>query len=60
MFPLSPLGAPQWNCVSERRNQTMLDVVKSIMNHSDLANSFWRHVLLTITHTLNHVQSKMV
>ncbi|KAL1220014.1 Retrovirus-related Pol polyprotein from transposon TNT 1-94 [Cardamine amara subsp. amara] len=29
-------GTPQWNGVSERRNQTLLDMVRSMMSHTDL------------------------
>ena len=33
-------GTPQWNGVSERRNQTLLDMVRSMMNQTDLPISF--------------------
>jgi transposase InsO family protein len=29
---LTPSGMPQWNGVSERRNQTLLDMVRSMMS----------------------------
>ena len=29
---LTPLGTPQWNGVSERRNRTLLDMVRSMMS----------------------------
>ena len=29
---LTPPGTPQWNGVSERRNQTLLDMVRSMMS----------------------------
>ncbi|KAK8593315.1 hypothetical protein V6N12_045398 [Hibiscus sabdariffa] len=38
---LTPPGTPQWNGVSERRNRTLLDTVRSMMSHSDLPISFW-------------------
>ena len=37
---LTPPGTPQWNGVSERRNQTLLDMVQSMMSHADLSTSF--------------------
>ena len=40
---LTPPSTPQWNGVSERRNQTLLDMVQSMMSHSDLPTSFWGH-----------------
>ncbi|KAK9018647.1 hypothetical protein V6N11_001617 [Hibiscus sabdariffa] len=57
---LTPPGMPQWNGVSERRNQTLLDMVRSMMSHSDLPISFWGHALETAAFTLNHVPSKSV
>ncbi|KAK2404463.1 secreted RxLR effector protein [Trifolium repens] len=57
---LTPPGTPQWNGVSERRNRTLLDMVRSMMSHADLPNSFWGHALLTAAYTLNHVPSKKV
>ncbi|KAK9018687.1 hypothetical protein V6N11_033734 [Hibiscus sabdariffa] len=42
---LTPPSTPQWNGVSERRNRTLLDMVRSMMSHSDLLTSFWAHVL---------------
>ncbi|KAK2396677.1 putative mitochondrial protein [Trifolium repens] len=57
---LTPPGTPQWNGVSERRNRTLLDMVRSMMSHADLPNSFWEHALLTAAYTLNRVPSKKV
>ncbi|KAK8971909.1 hypothetical protein V6N11_027676 [Hibiscus sabdariffa] len=57
---LTPPGTPQWNGVSERRNRTLLDMVRSMMSHSDLPISFWGHALETAAFTLNHVPSKSV
>ncbi|KAK8597134.1 hypothetical protein V6N12_065610 [Hibiscus sabdariffa] len=57
---LTPPGTPQWNGVSERRNRTLLDMVRSMMSHSDLSISFWGHALETTAFTLNRVPSKSV
>ncbi|KAG8490844.1 hypothetical protein CXB51_014047 [Gossypium anomalum] len=57
---LTPPGTPQWNGVSERRNRTLLDMVRSMMSHADLPTSFWRHALETAIFTLNRVPSKSV
>ncbi|KAK8597339.1 hypothetical protein V6N12_065809 [Hibiscus sabdariffa] len=57
---LTPPGTPQWNGVSERRNRTLLDMVRSMMSHSDLPISFWGHALETAAFTLNCVPSKSV
>ncbi|KAK8982835.1 hypothetical protein V6N11_060156 [Hibiscus sabdariffa] len=57
---LTPPCMPQWNGVSERRNQTLLDMVRSMMSQIDLPTSFWGYALETTTFTLNHVLSKSV
>ncbi|KAG8492837.1 hypothetical protein CXB51_010063 [Gossypium anomalum] len=57
---LTPPGTPQWNGVSERRNQTLLDMVRSMMSHADLPTSFWGHALETAIFTLNRVPSTSV
>ncbi|KAL5200846.1 hypothetical protein ABZP36_035200 [Zizania latifolia] len=38
---LTPPGLPQWNGLSKWRNQTLLDMVRSMMSQSDLPLSFW-------------------
>jgi hypothetical protein len=38
---LTPPRTPQWNGVSERRNRTLLDMVRSMMSHIDLPLLFW-------------------
>ncbi|KAK8680511.1 hypothetical protein V6N13_109454 [Hibiscus sabdariffa] len=50
----------EWNGVSERRNRTLLDMVRSMMSHSDLLICFWGHALETTAFTLNRVPSKSV
>jgi hypothetical protein len=57
---LTPPGTPQRNGVSERCNQTLLDMVRSMMSPSDLPLSFWRYALETAVFTLNRVPSKSV
>jgi transposase InsO family protein len=42
---LTPLGTPQRNGVSERRNQTLFDMVPSMMSLTDLPLSFWGYAL---------------
>ena len=57
---LTPPGTPQWNGVSERRNRTLLDMVRSMMSLADLPISFWGYALETAAHTLNRVPTKAV
>ena len=57
---LTPPGTPQRNGVSERRNRTLLDMVRSMMSLTDLPLSFWGYTLETATFTLNRAPTKSV
>ncbi|KAL3635739.1 Pyruvate dehydrogenase complex component E2 1 [Castilleja foliolosa] len=57
---LTPPGTPQLNGVSERRNRTLLDMVRSMMSQAVLPISFWRHALQTAAFTLNRAPTKAV
>ena len=57
---LTPPETPQWNGMSERRNRTLLDMVRSMMSHADLPPSFWGYALETSAFTLNRCPSKSV
>jgi hypothetical protein len=55
---LTPPRTPQRNSVSERRNRTLLDMVRSMMTQSDLPLSFWGFALEIVAFTFNKVPSK--
>ncbi|GKC55935.1 retrotransposon protein, putative, ty1-copia subclass, partial [Tanacetum coccineum] len=55
---LTPPYIPQHNRVSERRNRTLLDMVRSMMNLTTLPLSFWDYALETATRILNMVPTK--
>ena len=55
---LSAPGMPQQNSVTERRNRTLIDMVRSLMSYSDLPVSFWEYALVIATYILNLVPSK--
>ncbi|GJW55942.1 retrotransposon protein, putative, ty1-copia subclass [Tanacetum coccineum] len=57
---LNPPYTPQHNRVSERRNHTLLDVVRSMMNLTTLPLSFWDYALESSTRILNMVPTKKV
>ena len=57
---LTPPGTPQRNGVSERRNHTLLDMVRSMMSLTDLPLLFWGYALETAAFTLNRAPSKSV
>ena len=59
-FTTHAAGTPQRNGVSERRNRTLLDMVRSMMSITDLPLSFWGYALETAAFTLNRAPSKSV
>ncbi|TYK19615.1 gag/pol protein [Cucumis melo var. makuwa] len=57
---LSAPGTPQQNGVSERRNRTLLDMVRSMMSYAQLPSSFWEYEIENAVHILNNILSKSV
>ncbi|TYJ96447.1 gag/pol protein [Cucumis melo var. makuwa] len=55
---LSTPNTPQQNGVSERRNRTLLDMVRFMMSFAQLPDSFWGYALETAIYILNNVPSK--
>ena len=53
-------GEPQQNRVAERRNRTLMDMVRSMLSHSTLPINLWMEALKTACHILNKVPSKSV
>ncbi|GJR47640.1 retrotransposon protein, putative, ty1-copia subclass [Tanacetum coccineum] len=56
----TPPYTPQHNGVSERRNQTLLDMVRSMMSQTTLPKSFWDYALESAARILNMVPTKKV
>ena len=57
---LTPPGTRQRNGVSECRNRTLLDMVRSMMSLTDLPLSFWGYALETAAFTFKRAPSKSV
>ena len=57
---LTTPGTSQQNSVVERRNRTLLDMVRSMMNYFSLPISFWGYSLQTAIYILNVVPSKSI
>ena len=55
---MSVPGQPQQNGVAERRNRTLLDMVRSMMSYESLPSNFWGYALKTVQYILNLVPSK--
>ncbi|GJZ15564.1 retrotransposon protein, putative, ty1-copia subclass [Tanacetum coccineum] len=56
----TPPYTSQHNGVSERRNRTLLDMVRSMMSQTTLPKSFWDYALETAARILNMVPTKKV
>ncbi|KAL0430623.1 UNVERIFIED_CONTAM: Transposon Ty2-B Gag-Pol polyprotein [Sesamum radiatum] len=56
----TPPGTPQLNGVAEKRNRTLLDMVRSMMSFTELPPSFWGHALKTAVKLLNISPSKSI
>ncbi|KAL0445318.1 UNVERIFIED_CONTAM: hypothetical protein Slati_2254500, partial [Sesamum latifolium] len=56
----TPPGTPQLNGVAERRNRTLLDMVRSMMSFTEFPKPFWGYALETDAKLLNMALSKLV
>ena len=54
------LGTPQQNGVAERRNRTVMDMVRSMLSKSTLPISLWSETIKSTMYILNRVPSKSV
>nr|WDD38954.1 receptor-like protein kinase transcript variant 2 [Fagopyrum tataricum] len=54
------LGTPQQNGVAERRNRTLINMVRSMLSNCSLPLSLWIHALKTAKYLLNRVPIKAV
>ena len=57
---LETYQTPQCNGVFERRNRTLLDMVRSMMSLISLPLSFWGYALETAAFTFNEAPSKSI
>ena len=53
-------GTPQQNGVAERRNKTLMNMVRSMLANSNLPLFLWTEALKAAVHILNRVPSKSV
>jgi hypothetical protein len=53
-------GEPQQNGVAERRNHTLMDMVRNMLSYSTLLIGLWMEALKIAIHILNRVPSKSV
>nr|GFB95740.1 putative zinc finger, CCHC-type [Tanacetum cinerariifolium] len=50
-------GTPQQNGIAERRNHTLIDMVRSMLANSNLPEFLWTEALKKAVHILNRVPS---
>ena len=53
-------GSPDQNGVAERRNRTLVDMVRSMLSNSNLPQFLWTDALKTAVYILNRVPTKVV
>ena len=53
-------GEPQKNGVAERRNRTLMDMIRTMMSYSTLPINLWMEALKTAIYIFNRVPSKSV
>jgi len=53
-------GTPQQNGISERRDRTLMNMVRSMLRNLTLHVSLWMYALKTVMYLLNKVPSKVV
>ena len=53
-------GSPDQNGVAERRNRTLMDMVRSMRNNTKLPQYLWTVTLKTTVYILNRVPTKVV
>jgi hypothetical protein len=57
---LTVLGTPQKNGVLERRNMTLLEMMRAKMSYATLPISFWGYAIEIMVYLLNMIPSKSV
>ena len=53
-------GSPDQNDIAKRRNQTLMEMVRSMLSNSKLPKSLWTEALKTTTYILNQVPTKAI
>ena len=53
-------GSPDQNSLAERRNRTLMEMVRSMLSSSKLPKSLWIEALKTVVYILNWVPIKAV
>ena len=54
------LGSPEQNGIAERRNRTLMEMVRSMISRTNLPGFLWGEALKTVLYILNRVPTKAV
>lgn len=54
------LGTPEQNWVAERRNRTLLDMVKCMLSHSTLLKFLWGEALRIVVYILSSAKQVII
>ena len=52
--------APQSNGVAKRKNQTLQEMVNSMLSYANLSDGFWEEAMLTTCHILNEFHQEPI
>ena len=53
-------GSPDQNGVAERRNRTLIDMIRSMRSNTKLPQYLWTEILKMLVYILNRVTTKAV
>ena len=53
-------GSPDQNGMAERRNRTLMDMIRSMRSNTKLPQYLWTETLKTFVYILNRVTTKVV
>ena len=56
----SCVNTPQQNGIPERKNRDLLEKTRAIMLQMNMPKSFWSHGVLTVTHLINRLPSRVL
>ena len=51
---------PQQNCVSKRKNRTVMEMARSMLKEKGMPNTFWAEAVYTVVYILNRCPTKAV
>ena len=60
MAQFTMLGSLKQNGMAERQNRTLMDMMRSMINRTNLPDFLWGGVLRTALYILNHIPTKAV